>query len=192
MVDWKRWGLIVGMLLLSDNAAATSLEEGITAYREGRYEAALPVLRQQAHKGDAEALFWLGQAFLKGQGVPFDYALAHEYFLRAARLGNRKAQNNIGMLHRDGLGVREDKITAYAWFSIAAAGADPPLLAAIANQNRLEVDLQPDQLRGRRRNGWSRSAARSARPPRRRRLSPCRLLPSRRLLLVRYRGAKLV
>ena len=152
MVDgkrWRRWGLGVGgiVLLLSGGAAATSLEEGISAYREGRYETALPVLREQAQKNDAEALFWLGQAFLKGHGVPFDYALAHEYFLRAARLGNRKAQNNIGMLHRDGLGVREDKITAYAWFSIAAASADSPLLAAVANRDRLEIDLQPDQLK---------------------------------------------
>ncbi|MEO5373025.1 MAG: SPOR domain-containing protein [Alphaproteobacteria bacterium] len=133
--------------LAQAQATDSALDKAIAAYRGGRHDEAVPIIRDWAGTGDAEALFWLGQAYLRGQGVPFDYALAHDYFSRSARLGNDKAQNNLGLLYRDGLGVKEDKVTAHAWFSISAASSrEHPLLAAMTNRDRLELDMRPDQI----------------------------------------------
>jgi uncharacterized protein len=49
-----------------------------------------------------------------------DYAMAAKLFRSLARQGHARAQNNLGMLYRDGLGIPQDFVRAYMWYSISA------------------------------------------------------------------------
>lgn len=49
------------------------------------------LLREAAGKGDPRAMALLGEAYAKGNGVPYNHDLATEYYLRAALRGNPSA-----------------------------------------------------------------------------------------------------
>ena len=49
----------------------------------------------------------------------------HERFRLAAEQGYAPAQSAVGFMYVHGEGVPEDAVTAYAWFSIAAAQGNP-------------------------------------------------------------------
>ena len=50
-----------------------------------------------------------------------DYSEAAEWFMQAAKLGNREAQYRYAMLYRDGQGVDRDDTQAVRWLKLAAA-----------------------------------------------------------------------
>ena len=93
----------------------------------------LPVdLKVAAEGGDSLSQFDVGVKYLRGDGVPQDYAKAHEWLLKAAQQGHPRARYNIGSLHLNGLGVPKDSTQALAWYERACEGADPELLFAMA------------------------------------------------------------
>src|SRR5262245_56310505 len=49
-----------------------------------------------------------------------DYATAQRELQPLAERGDPRAQRLIGLMYRDGLGVRKDVIRAYMWFDLAA------------------------------------------------------------------------
>jgi peptidoglycan hydrolase-like protein with peptidoglycan-binding domain len=49
-----------------------------------------------------------------------DYATAHRELQPLADRGDARAQRLVGLMYRDGLGVRQDLIRAYMWFDLAA------------------------------------------------------------------------
>lgn len=53
-----------------------------------------------------------------------DFATASTWFRRAAEYGVRDSQYNLAVLYARGLGVGQDLIQSYAWFSAAAAQGD--------------------------------------------------------------------
>lgn len=61
--------------------------------------------------------------YLRGEGVKMDYATAKAWFERGADQGDRECHNGLGIIYRDGLGVRPDTRKALAHFN-AAAGQD--------------------------------------------------------------------
>lgn len=70
-------------LALAVPASAGSLEDGVTAYRQGDYANALRLLRPLAERGVAGAQVNLGRMYRFGRGVPQDYAAAHMWFTLA-------------------------------------------------------------------------------------------------------------
>ena len=48
------------------------------------------------------------------------YSTAYQRWLVLAKKGNAKAQNNLGILYRRGLGVKKDPIEAVKWYQKAA------------------------------------------------------------------------
>ena len=59
-----------------------------------------------------------------GWVVPHDYGEALKWYRRAAERGQASAQHNLGTMYAEGLGVPQDYVQAYMWFSIyEAAGA---------------------------------------------------------------------
>ena len=50
--------------------------------------------------------------------VPRDSALS--YYQASAELGNARAQHNLGVLYRDGLGVERNEAEALTWFQKSA------------------------------------------------------------------------
>jgi FOG: TPR repeat, SEL1 subfamily len=50
-----------------------------------------------------------------------DYAAALRFIRPLAEQGNANAQYNLGVLYDNGLGVPQDKVRAYMWFTLSAS-----------------------------------------------------------------------
>jgi serine/threonine protein kinase len=116
---------------------AQLLKKAESDYAAGRYADALPVFKQQAEGGDAEAQLDLGKAFSEGHGVKRDDAGAAKWFLKSALRGNPEAQLRLGELCADGRGVPHDDFQAYVWFSAAARGGNATAKARQVKAARL-------------------------------------------------------
>ena len=53
-----------------------------------------------------------------------DYAHARSWYEKAATQGNSNAQNYLGLLYLNGVGVQKDDAQARSWFEKAAAQGD--------------------------------------------------------------------
>jgi len=83
---------------------------------------ALKLYRQAADLGYAPAQFSLGLMHMTGkETVPQDHAEMLKWWLMAAHSGDTDAQLHLGLVYAWGEGVRRDDVTAYMWFSLAAA-----------------------------------------------------------------------
>ncbi|TPE60458.1 hypothetical protein FJQ54_10635 [Sandaracinobacter neustonicus] len=89
--------------LLGPVALHASVDSGIAKWRAGDWEAAVADWVTPAARGDAEALFNMGQAYRLGRGVPQNRATALDYYRRAAEKGHVAATANLGItLWQDG------------------------------------------------------------------------------------------
>lgn len=62
-----------------------------------------------AEKGDAEAQYYVARIYANGMsGVPVDYAIAADWYSRAANQRFSSAQTELGYLYEKGLGVEQD------------------------------------------------------------------------------------
>jgi len=77
---------------------ALQVKAGVDAWSGGDYPTAVKAWAGPAAKGDADALFNMGQAYKLGRGVPKDLVKAEEYYSKAARLGHIRAADNYGIL----------------------------------------------------------------------------------------------
>jgi hypothetical protein len=84
----------------------------------------ITALRQRAEKGNAEAQFSLGLAFLGGTGVGRDFVEAASWFRKAAEQGHPKAQYKMAVLSSNGWGMPRDYEQAAGWLRKAAAQGD--------------------------------------------------------------------
>jgi TPR repeat protein len=80
--------------------------------------------RKAAENGFPQAQLILGIMYLEGEGVPEDNEEGLKWLRKAAKQENgigADAQARIGRIYERGLGVEKDDVTAYVWFSVAAA-----------------------------------------------------------------------
>ncbi|GJE41997.1 tetratricopeptide repeat protein [Methylobacterium soli] len=102
----------------------------------GHYEKGSGVLRdlgpaklwygRAAEQGHARSMHNLAVLYAENpaaSGRP-DYASAASWFRRAAEYGVRDSQYNLAVLYARGLGLTQDLMQSYAWFSAAAAQGD--------------------------------------------------------------------
>jgi hypothetical protein len=88
--------------------------------------------RAAAAAGDPAALVRLAERYETGAGVPFDLEVASALFELAAERGNAVAQYRLGLLQAGGLAPEADPTQAYAWFRLAAQGADDAPVGLLA------------------------------------------------------------
>ncbi len=74
--------------------------------------------RKAAERGDAEAQFYIAEAYYEGDGVPHDCSLAAKWWLKAAEQGCAAAQYQLGCAYSNGEGVPRDHVQAYMWFTL--------------------------------------------------------------------------
>jgi len=99
-----------------------SYEKGVGVERS--YERARSLYEKAANAGNARAMHNLGVLFVEnGDGWP-DYASAAGWFRKAAEFGVRDSQFNLAVLYARGMGVEQNLVQSYMWFSIAAAQGD--------------------------------------------------------------------
>ena len=78
--------LTVFAFLLTTLAHA-DFQDGWDAYTRKDYSTALKEWQPLAEQGDAQAQYYLGVLYFKGEGVPQDYVQAREWWLKAAEQG---------------------------------------------------------------------------------------------------------
>ncbi|MCE9610965.1 MAG: sel1 repeat family protein [Chthoniobacter sp.] len=108
----------------------------------------LDELTASAEKGDAQAQYQLGQACLRGRGVPKAPAKALAFFKKAADQGHAEATGAIGYFYANGLTVPKDLAGAAEWFRQGAekGGAKAQLNYGQALLNARGVN--PDEAEG--------------------------------------------
>lgn len=100
-MNGRRW------LTLPPDSALTL---GRRYYADGAATAAVILLERAAEAELPDALALLGDAYSRGEGVPYSYEASIEYYFRAARLGQPSAQFIIGEL----LDMFPDALRPYA------------------------------------------------------------------------------
>lgn len=101
--------------------ALADTRTGVDAWSRGDFTAAVREWQDDAGRGDADALFNLGQAYRLGKGVPQDLAKAEELFGKAATAGHVQASDNYGLL----LFQRGERAKALPFIRAAADRGDP-------------------------------------------------------------------
>ncbi len=85
-------------------------------YDRASYQSALAIWQPLAESGDARAQNFVGEIYEKGLGVKPDYALAAQWYEKAAAQDYNAAQINLGQLYERGLGVEHNMEQALAWY----------------------------------------------------------------------------
>jgi TPR repeat protein len=117
--------------LASSNADAEAWL-GALLIERGATGEGLRLIQRAAAAGSSEGNHRLALAFATGDaGMPRDDARAAELFAKAARMGHRRAQLNLGTLYFRGQGVPRDLVQARAWLEKAAVDGDPYALYAL-------------------------------------------------------------
>ena len=109
------------VLLAGMSAQAGPLEDGLDAYRLGEWDKAFAVLQPLAQAGNPAAQEKIGRLYQRGKGVERDYALAAQWYRRAADQGESQAQTRLAMMLRYGIGPRHDYAEAMKWYRAGAA-----------------------------------------------------------------------
>lgn len=79
------------------------------------FKNAIPLLRQAAEKGNAEAQYNYGICFQQGVEVPKSDSIADTWFLKAANQGWKDAQFKMAYSFATGRGVTQDDRQAFFW-----------------------------------------------------------------------------
>jgi len=72
-----------------------------------------------AKRGDADAQYYVGNAYEEGRGTPKDLHLAFQWYTKAAQLNQSEAQFKLGYFYEHGLGVKRDMNKAMVWYKLA-------------------------------------------------------------------------
>lgn len=88
---------VLATLAMLAAPANAGVPEGKAAWAAGDYAGALAQLRPPAEAGDAEAQFYLGEAYRLGRAVPADNDQAMIWYRRAAALGSTRARDALGL-----------------------------------------------------------------------------------------------
>jgi TPR repeat protein len=112
------------------------------AYRNGNFPQAVPVFARLAELGHPVAEWLMGNIYFFGQGLPKDYARAHEMFEASALQGYFAAFAPTAQMYLQGLGVPAEPAKAYYWYNIAAAQLPDSAERTDMMKRREEVALQ--------------------------------------------------
>jgi TPR repeat protein len=109
---------------------------------QGSHREGIELLRVAAEAGEAEALYVLGLACFRGQGVEKNLAAARELQLAAAMRGLPDAQFELSLLLAQGLGGEVDAEGTRRWEAKAAKAGHPR--ACLNRGARLANSKRPD------------------------------------------------
>ena len=107
--------------------APTPLPAGSRAYAAHKYVLSAEIFLPLAEQRDARAQTYLGVMYLRGQGVPQNFAVAAYWLHLASEAGFPTAQYFLGLMYDKGQGIAQDFVLAHAWLNLAVAHAGPGL-----------------------------------------------------------------
>jgi TPR repeat protein len=107
---------VVSLMTPPVEALATALE-----LQRGRNHAdAFPFLKRAAEAGNAEAMGYLGIAYLRGEGTERTPELAAYWLKKAAEKRDARGMNAYGQAYEEGFGVGQSNRWAEHWYEAAA------------------------------------------------------------------------
>jgi len=117
-------------------------------YKEkAKLAATAKVYRAHAEQGDANSQNRLGNAYLKGQGVPLNYAEAVRWYRKAADQGYALAQFDLAFMYYRGQGVPRDYVLAHMWMGLAASRASGDLKDnSVSGQHLFAQQMTAEQI----------------------------------------------
>jgi TPR repeat protein len=152
--------LILSTTFVSAAARADAFAAGSRAYAARNYVLAGQIFLPLAEERDARAQTYLGVMYLRGQGVPQNFAVAAYWLQLASAAGVPTAQYFFGLMYDKGQGVPQDFVLAQTWLNLAVAHAEPRLRdrwalirnavaskmteAQLAEARRLAYEWQPE------------------------------------------------
>ena len=139
----KRVALAALLLAALAVPARAGFQDGVKAYNEGDYAAAVEEWKPLAKGGHGDAQNNLGIMYDQGEAVAEDQAEAVRWYRAAARQGLSDAQNNLGRMYELGRGVDRDLIQAHKWYNIAVAKGNE---TARRNAERVTERLSDEEL----------------------------------------------
>lgn len=92
-----RLGIALAVAMLVAAPTRATVDAGVAKWRAGDWDGAVAEWVTPAARGDADALFNMGQAYRLGRGVPLDPKAAVDYYRRAADKGHVAATANLGI-----------------------------------------------------------------------------------------------
>ncbi|PSN66594.1 HCP-like protein [Corynespora cassiicola Philippines] len=102
--------------------------------KEGKVKQNVSVLTE---KLASKAAGYLGRMFLRGEGVPQNFAIAQTWFKRGIENGDALSQYSLGLMYLKGLGIPKDPVKAADFFG---AAADQDLAVAQVRLGALFLD----------------------------------------------------
>ncbi len=93
------------------------IQTGLIAYKRGDFDTAYKEFMPLAEQGDAVAQYYLGEIYSK---VMQDASIAVRWYRKAAKQGHVKAQFLLGLMYRNGEGIRQNNTEAVNWLVKAA------------------------------------------------------------------------
>ncbi len=109
-------------------------------------EAGPAALREAAAKGDARALFEIGNRYMEGRGVPADFQKAAKWYDVAAAQGFAPAQYRLGNFNEKGLGMPRNLEKAKTWYQLAAQQGNASAMHNLAVLFATGADGAPDNV----------------------------------------------
>ena len=103
-------------------------------------------LKADAEKGDAEAQFLLGFAYVNGEDVERDYREGLKCYRKAADQGSIMGQFHLALLYEEGHLGQKDYAEARKWYRKAAEQGDPKAHWAIGLMYRYGDGIEKDYV----------------------------------------------
>ena len=130
-------------------AEEVTAQTAVSVEKSGDHERAIALFSALAEKGDTRAMIHLGAKYHDGNGVAIDYKQAMHWWLKAFNARNGDAPGNIGVLYRDGKGVKENKKIAYLLFLLThmeGLGDQNTQVRVNSNLRRLITEMPESEL----------------------------------------------
>ena len=94
--------------------------DAMRAYRVRDFATALRLWREEAQKGDAQAMVNAGEMYAYAIGVPEDFAEAVRWFRRATETGDMVGQFSLAFMYENGRGVPQNVTEARRLYTLSA------------------------------------------------------------------------
>lgn len=104
----------------------------------------LDLYRHLANKGEAWAMYNIGVAYAKGNGVPQSDDVALTWYMFAAEKENIDAYMALGKLYSDGTAFKPDYTAALDWYTKAATAGDATAQYIVASMYHKGLGTERD------------------------------------------------
>jgi hypothetical protein len=141
--------LVLLVIFFHAPVAYSSPQKALDAERAGDHQKAITIFSELAKSGDDRAMIHLGNKYYSGDGVAVDYKQAMDWWLKAFAAENGDAPGNIGVLFRDGKGVKKNRKIAYVLFlytHMVGLGTESTQIRVNTNLRREMIELSKPEI----------------------------------------------